>query len=201
MTDRRRKPTATPAAIVPILTGADLPDDLVERLCGVLCPPLRATVDLPAFVRLIGASHSLNALEKLRVFAALSTLSQFQVDALIEVMEDEMNQFAELAQREWRDVAQVSASTWLHLCLVADHLGVGYADDEAEREALTAWLLRKFAGEEGESWVRRALGHHLLTDHVYSAYPLSVGAELHKPEPKGNERANVSQAVTNEWSF
>lgn len=83
-------------------------------------------------------------------------------------------------------MAQVTASSWLHLCLVADHLGVGYADDEAEREALTAMLLRKYASEEGEAWVRRALGHHLLADHVYSAYPLNAA---HRPDPMEDQAA------------
>lgn len=182
MTDRRRlraptapaAPTDEPQAFVPILTGTDLPDDLIARLCDVLCPPVRATVDLPMFVRLIGASHSLNAVEKLRVFEELPTLCQFQIDALIKVMEDEKVTFSELAQEHWSDCAAVSASSWLHLCMVADHLGAGYADEGAERQALTEWLQRKYAGDEGTAWVRRALGHRVLSDHVYSAYHLPV---------------------------
>lgn len=177
MTDRRHTRPTFPAApgeeipeFVPFLTGPDLPDELIERLCKALCPPVLATVDMHAFVRLIGASHSLSATEKLRVFDALPTLSQFQIDELIKVMTDEVTEFAKLVPKEWRVIASLSAKSWLHLCMVADHLGAGYPDDATERKALTLMLKRKFSGEGRKAWVGSALGWSPLGDHVFSAF-------------------------------
>lgn len=180
MTDPRRKkpalpvvpakPGEEPSAFVPFITGDDLPDELIERMCKALCPPVLATVDMPAFVRLIGASHSLCAVEKLRIFDALPTLSQFQIDELTDVMTDEVTEFAKLVNTEWHVIASLSAKSWLHLCLVADHLEAGYPDDATERKALTRMLKRKYSGEERKQWVGRALGHGPLAGHVFSAF-------------------------------
>lgn len=180
MTDLRRKnpalpvvpdqPGEEPSAFVPFITGDDLPDELIERMCKALCPPVLATVDMPAFVRLIGASHSLSAVEKLRVFNALPTLSQFQIDELIKVMSDEVTEFSKLVNTEWHVIASLTAKSWLHLCMVADHLEAGYPDDATERKALTRMLKRKYSGEERKQWVGRALGQGPLADHVFSAF-------------------------------
>jgi hypothetical protein len=177
MTDRRR---ATPTAriahdgqtppFVPFLTGPDLPGDLIARLCRVLCPPLLAVVDMPTFVRLIGASHSLSALEKLRVFEGLPTLSQYQIDELMNVMEDEVDEFYNLVSKEWQTIAGLSARSWLHLCLVADYLGAGYPDEEAERKALSRMLKRKYGVEGRKDWLDRARGCSPLGNHVFSAF-------------------------------
>jgi hypothetical protein len=179
MTDRRRnkpsvsaKPHEALPEFVPFLTGPDLPEELIERLCKALCPPLLATVDMPSFVRLIGISNSLSALQKLRIFDALHTLSQFQIDELIKVMNDEASEFAELVPNEWRIIASLSAKSWLHLCLVADHLGAGYPDDATERQALTRMLKRKYCGEGREGWVSSALGQSPPGDHVFSAFTI-----------------------------
>lgn len=189
MTDRRRiskprvpaKPREEAPEFVPFLTGPDLPEELIERLCKVLCPPVLATVDMPSFVRLIGISNSLSALEKLRVFEALPTLSQFQIDELIKVMNDEASEFAKLVPNEWRIIASLSAKSWLHLCLVADHLGAGYPDDATERQALTRMLKRKFSDKGREGWVSSALGRSTLGDHVFSALGSSAPRSRSQP--------------------
>lgn len=178
MTDRCRKnpdgpakASSAPKTWVPFITGADLPDDLIERLCEVLCPPLLATVDMPTFVRLTGASHSLCAVEKLRVYDALPTLSQFQVDELTKVFAEEVSEFARLVDEEWQCIASLSAKNWLHLCLVADYLGVGYQDEATERKALMSMLKRKYGRSPGRKrWVASALGQSPLGDHVFSAF-------------------------------
>lgn len=192
MTDLRRKkpalpvvptkPDKEPLAFVPFITGGDLPAELIERLCKALCPPVLATVDMPAFVRLISASHCLCAVEKLRIFDALPTLSQFQIDELTDVMTDEVTEFAKLVNTEWKFIASLSAKSWLHLCMVADHLEAGYPDDATERKALTRMLKRKYSGEGRNQWVSRALGQSPLGDHVFSAFA-------------GSARRSWSQAV------
>ena len=185
MTDRRgtrlngpATPSKKKPAFVPFLTGKDLPDELVDRLCNVLSPPnpALAEVDIPAFVRLIGASISINALEKLQVFNALPTLTQFQVDKLIEVLSCEINEFAKIVSDEWPTIASLSAKSWIHLCMVADLLGAGYPDDLTERKALTRMLKRKFCGKGRKHWVMRAHGLSPLGDHVFSAF---ANAQLH----------------------
>lgn len=175
MTERSRtNPVpATPGEeipeFLPFLTGPDLPDELIERLCNALCPPILATANMPELVRLIGASHSLSALDKLRIYNEFPTLSQFQIDKLTEVLTSELNQFAKLVSSEWQSIASLSAKTWLELCMVADHLGAGYPDYVTERKALTRMLKRKFCGRGRMHWVSRALGLSPLGDHVFSA--------------------------------
>lgn len=163
----------TPQAFVPFLTGADLPDDLIERLCQVIPSPQHAKVDKPAFVRLVGTSMSLSATEKLRVFESMATLSQFQFDELTVVLNDEVIEFKKLVPTEWMFIAPLTARSWLHLCMVADHLGAGYVDDTAERMVLSGMLARKFCGDEEQFWLSRFMGLSPLVDHVFSAIDTS----------------------------
>ncbi|PJK10475.1 hypothetical protein CO610_02135 [Lysobacteraceae bacterium NML95-0200] len=162
--------TANTTASIPFFTADDLPDDLIGRLCAKIAPPaLTRDVDVPAFVRLVCASMSLSAVEKLRVFDRLVVLSPFQIDSLIDVFNDERGQFAKLVESEWTIVASLAAKNWLQLCMLADYMGAGYPDEATEREALRQMLLRKFADGAHQELLESALESSVWSKHVFSA--------------------------------
>lgn len=163
------KKTTAPSPFVPFITANDLPDSLITPLCAQLCPPLLAVVDLPAFTRLVCASISLNALSKLRVFRQLPTLSVYQIEALTETFHNEVTEFLQILKEEWPRVADLSAQSWLHTCMVADYLGAGYPNAAAERQALAHMLKRKYREEEHREWIQRAQDFSFLSNHVFSA--------------------------------
>lgn len=53
------------------------------------------------FIELLEFSLSLNIYEKKRVVDAIPTLSQFQIDELVKVFEDEREEFRKLMPKEW----------------------------------------------------------------------------------------------------
>lgn len=191
MSDKKPTSPATPAKpkgpqFVPMFLASDLPDDVVQRLCGVLCPPIFATVDMPMFVRAVGASHSLSAVEKWRVFDSLPTLSQFQVDELIKVMQDEALEFGKLVHREWDAISVLTARAWLHFCMVADYLEAGYADEQQERAALAHMLQRKYSSLEHQRWVALAMHERPMARHVFSAFSESKRSRRKQRSPALN---------------
>lgn len=92
-------------------------DDLVKRF---MVHPL-TTFDELSFVNLLEHSLSLSTFEKKRVIDAVPTLSQFQIDELIKVFEDERVEFRKLmptegeiikwlvvkAQNEWEQLKDI----------------------------------------------------------------------------------------------
>lgn len=64
-------------------------------------------VDRMKFKRLLEGSLSLSPSEKVRVLKAVPTLSQFQVDALIETFTEEANKFMELAKTHPDDIKKL----------------------------------------------------------------------------------------------
>lgn len=169
----RANPSSPPnqsTRFAPFFLASDLPDDLVQRLCEVVPSPIFATVDKASFVRHIGASHSLSACEKWRCLDSLVTLSQFQIDVLLKVMQDEALEFSKLAHRDWDAISLLTARAWLHLCLVADYFDAGYADEQQERAALATMLQRKFSEPEQRRWVEMALQEGAVARHVFSAF-------------------------------
>lgn len=154
---------------IPFFIADDLPDDLIERLCGKVVPPMLGLMDLPEFVRMVCASMSLSSIEKLRVFENLPALTQFQIDSLIEVFNDELAQFTGLIDSEWPMIASFAAKNWLQVCMLADYMGAGYPDEATEREALRQMLLRKFAKEEDAEWAFSGLSCSVWGRHVFSA--------------------------------
>lgn len=71
-------------------------DDIFQRF---LVHPL-TTFDEKAFMDLLEHSLSLSTFEKKRVVDAIPTLSQFQIDELIKVFEDERVEFRKLMPTE-----------------------------------------------------------------------------------------------------
>jgi hypothetical protein len=70
------------------------------------------------FIDLLEYSLSLSVLEKKRVIDAVPNLSQFQIDELIKVFEDERVEFKKLLPKEGdtiRDLAQKSKDGWAQL--------------------------------------------------------------------------------------
>ncbi len=72
-------------------------DDLFKRF---LVHPL-TSFDESNFIDLLEHSLSLSTFEKKRVIDAIPTLSQFQIDELIKVFEDERVEFRKLMPTEW----------------------------------------------------------------------------------------------------
>jgi hypothetical protein len=71
-------------------------DDLIKRF---MVHPL-TSFDEMSFVDLLEHSLSLSTFEKKRVIDAIPTLSQFQVDELVKVFEDERVEFRKLMPTE-----------------------------------------------------------------------------------------------------
>ncbi len=92
-------------------------DDIFQRF---LVHPL-TTFDETSFVNLLEHSLSLSTFEKKRVIDAIPTLSQFQIDELVKVFEDERIEFRKLmptegeiikglvvkAQNEWEQLKDI----------------------------------------------------------------------------------------------
>ena len=80
------------------------------------------------FLDLLEQSLSLSVTEKKRVVDAIPTLSQFQVDELHKVFEDEREEFKKLLSKEWeviRDLVIKSREGWEQLRSI-------YEDEEKE---------------------------------------------------------------------
>ena len=72
-------------------------DEVFERF---LVHPL-TSFDEKSFMDLLEHSLSLSTFEKKRVIDAIPTLSQFQIDELVKVFEDERVEFRKLMPTEW----------------------------------------------------------------------------------------------------
>lgn len=59
------------------------------------------------FADLLEHSLSLNVYEKKRVIDAIPTLSQFQINELIKVFEDEREEFKKLMTTEWESIKEL----------------------------------------------------------------------------------------------
>jgi len=77
------------------------------------------SVDKKEFIKLLSESLSLNIQEKMRVIESSPRLSQYQVDALIKVFEEEREKFARLALENQDDVIKLQKrclSEWKMIC-------------------------------------------------------------------------------------
>ncbi len=82
------------------------------------------------FIDLLEHSLSLSVMEKKRVIDAVPTLSQFQIDELHKVFEDEREEFKKLLSKEGdviRDLAVKAKDGWIQLKVI-------YQDEAKEKE-------------------------------------------------------------------
>lgn len=79
----------------------------LSTLEGLLVHAEGVIVDAPRFAELLEGSLSLNLQEKERVIKAFPTLSQYQIDALIKVFEEEIEKFSELEKENEQDVRKL----------------------------------------------------------------------------------------------
>jgi len=95
----------------------DLPENisLIEQLSSN--HPL-TTFDTKEFLILLENSLSLNVYEKKRVIDSIPTLSQFQIDELVKVFEDERVEFKKLMQTEAeaiKELVKKAREWWIQL--------------------------------------------------------------------------------------
>lgn len=83
--------------VAPVARSKTSNDDLFAKF---LVHPL-TSFDETNFIDLLEHSLSLSTFEKKRVIDAIPTLSQFQIDELIKVFEDERVEFRKLMPTEW----------------------------------------------------------------------------------------------------
>ncbi len=102
--------------------------------------------DESAFIDLLEHSLSLSVFEKKRVIDAIPTLSQFQIDELVKVFEDEREEFKKLLSKEGdtiRELVIKAKEGWNQLrdIYVAERVAREKAnEDQAKIDALKAAL-------------------------------------------------------------
>lgn len=115
-------------------------DDLFQRF---LVHPL-TTFDETTFVNLLEHSLSLSTFEKKRVIDAIPTLSQFQIDELVKVFEDERIEFRKLMPTEWEIIKGLvvkAQNEWEQLKDI--YIEEAKAQAVADADALKAEEMRK----------------------------------------------------------
>jgi hypothetical protein len=175
-----------PRDFSPRLTGNDYPQPLIDSVIRGICPPVFARVDMNQFIRLLMGSYSLALTEKFRVIEALPTLSQFQCDALLEVWNDETEEFQALVRTEWPMVMGLSAKNWVSANMLANYLGAGYGEVE-ESKALQSMLTVKYNTPAKRGWIQRGLAdNHSLAWHVFGfalpRLPTNKAVPLHNEQ-------------------
>lgn len=105
-----------------------------------------STFDENAFIDLLEHSLSLSVFEKKRVIDAIPTLSQFQIDELTKVFEDEREEFKKLLAKEGETIRELVVKAkegWNQLrdIYFAERTAREHADaDQAKIDALNAAL-------------------------------------------------------------
>lgn len=104
------------------------------------------TFDETRFLELLEHSLSLNVYEKKRVIDAIPTLSQFQIDELIKVFEDEREEFKKLMSTEAdaiKDLVTKAKEWWKQLeeiYIQERKMKAKENEDKAKIDALKNWL-------------------------------------------------------------
>lgn len=118
-------------------------DDIYQRF---LVHPL-TTFDEMSFMNLLEHSLSLSTFEKKRVIDAIPTLSQFQIDELIKVFEDERVEFRKLMPTEWEIIKWLvvkAQNEWEQLKDI--YIEEEKANQKANEDAKKAEELKKTLG-------------------------------------------------------
>lgn len=105
--------------------------------------------DEAAFIDLLEHSLSLSVFEKKRVIDAIPTLSQFQIDELVKVFEDEREEFKKLLSKEGdtiRELVVKAKEGWNQLRDI--YLGEKVAREKAGEDQAKIDALKAALGEE-----------------------------------------------------
>ena len=172
---RKKSPTFDP-----MLNGMDYPQPLIDSVANANIRPVFGTVDMNLFVRGWLGSPSLSLPEKYNVFGSAPTLSQFQLDELMLVFEDESVQFRKSIKTEWPIIAELGAKAWVTANMLANYLNVGYSKME-ERQALQAMLAAKYDTSEKRAWLQKALA---ARDSALLRYVFGAFIESHRQTAK-----------------
>ncbi len=118
-------------------------DDILPRF---MVHPL-TTFDEKVFMDLLEHSLSLSTFEKKRVIDAVPTLSQFQIDELVKVFEDERVEFRKLMPTEWEIIKWLlvkAQNEWEQLKDI--YIEESRAQAQANQDAQKAEEMRKSLG-------------------------------------------------------
>jgi hypothetical protein len=118
-------------------------DDILPRF---MVHPL-TTFDEKVFMDLLEHSLSLSTFEKKRVIDAVPTLSQFQIDELVKVFEDERVEFRKLMPTEWEIIKWLlvkAQNEWEQLKDI--YIEESRAQSQANQDAQKAEEMRKSLG-------------------------------------------------------
>ena len=118
-----------------------------ENIVGrFMVHPLTSFAEM-AFIDLLEHSLSLSTFEKKRVIDAIPTLSQFQIDELVKVFEDERVEFRKLMPTEWEIIKWLvvkAQNEWEQLKDI--YREEEKANAKANEDALKAEEVRKTLG-------------------------------------------------------
>lgn len=87
-------------------------------LTSIRLPAHRLEIDEARFLRLLAGAVSLTKTEKRRIIEAFPRLAQYQADELIEIFEEEKEEFARCGehwQKKWERARKRRAVEWLEL--------------------------------------------------------------------------------------
>lgn len=168
---KKNKEKKTEMTFNPLLTGEDYPEHFITEFISVIHPPVIAQVDMNTFVRLVISSYSLCLAEKYRVIDSIPTLSQLQLDELIKVFEEETIEFYNLIDDEWDIIVNLFAKAWIEANMLANYFGVGYASEEAEKNAVFTMLTEKYDTVEKRKWVEKTKNvNSLYVNYIYGDF-------------------------------
>ena len=93
-----------------LVANAGNQQQIQDFVASVTIPPHPNTqFDEQVFVQLLAGSISLTLNEKKRIIQAIPQLSQFQIDELIKIFEEEKGKFAELEKKHAEQVRELEA--------------------------------------------------------------------------------------------
>ncbi len=118
-----------------------------ESLFGKFMIHPLTTFDEKSFMDLLEHSLSLSTFEKKRVIDAIPTLSQFQIDELVKVFEDERVEFRKLMPTEWEIIKGLlikAQNEWEQLKDI--YIEEDRANARANEDAIKAEEMRKALG-------------------------------------------------------
>ena len=108
------------------------------------------TFDEKRFLQLLAGSISLTLTEKQRIVQAIGQLSQYQIDELIKIFEEEQQKFAELEKKHAEEVEKLKAQNQLSEAdLAAKRDEERRQQEEAEQAALLMQQLGGDAANDG----------------------------------------------------
>lgn len=122
-----------------LVAGAGNKQQQQQFMSSVKIPPHpKTTFDEAKFLQLLAGSISLTINEKKKIIDAVPQLSQFQIDELIKIFEEEKQKFTELEKKHAEQLAELEkkhASSWKDLEAKAEE-DATKSDEEKKAEEL-----------------------------------------------------------------